>query len=102
MVGRVNQRAKENYWHGDCKTQMRLLLFGFNSSVEEGSRPTIQTQTHQENSHMSPKQQKKFRGVRRVNRRPRGWARWFREGLLDFEPRGGMRLRLALTPPRGP
>jgi hypothetical protein len=51
---------------------------------------------------MSPKQQRKFRGVRRVNRRPRGWARWFREGLLDFEPRGSMRLRLALTPPRSP
>ena len=46
---------------------------------------------------MSPKQQRKFRGIRRVNRRPRGWARWFRDGLLDLEPRGGMRLRLAIN-----
>jgi hypothetical protein len=50
---------------------------------------------------MSPKQQRKFRGIRRVNRRPRGWARWFRDGLLDMEPRGGMRLRLALNSTRG-
>jgi len=48
-------------------------------------------------SHMSPKQQRKFRGIRRVNRRPRGWARWFRDGLLELEPRGGMRLRLAIN-----
>jgi hypothetical protein len=50
---------------------------------------------------MSPKQQRKFRGIRRVNRRPRGWGRWFRDGLLDFEPRGSMRLRLALNCTRG-
>jgi hypothetical protein len=46
---------------------------------------------------MSPKQQRKFRGIRRLNRRPRGWSRWFRDGLLELEPRGGMRVRLAIS-----
>ena len=50
---------------------------------------------------MSPKQQRKFRGIRRVNRRPRGWGRWFRDGLFDLEPRGSVRLRLALHNTRG-
>ncbi len=50
---------------------------------------------------MSPKQQRKFRGIRRGNRRPRGWARWLRDGFLDFEPRGGMRLRLIVNGSRG-
>ena len=45
---------------------------------------------------MSPKQRRKFRGSRRVSRRPREWTRWFREGVLDLEPRGSVRLRSTL------
>ena len=46
---------------------------------------------------MSPKQQRKFRGFRRGFRRPRDWTRWFREGMLDAEPRGSVRLRTTLS-----
>jgi hypothetical protein len=46
---------------------------------------------------MSPKQRRKFRGARRGNRRPRDWTRWFREGVLDPESRGSLRLRTILT-----
>ena len=50
-----------------------------------------------EASDMSPKQQRKFRGFRRNFRRPRDWTRWFREGVLDAEPRGSVRLRTTLS-----
>lgn len=46
---------------------------------------------------MSPKQRRKFRGVRRGSRRLRDWTRWFRDGVLDPEPRGSFRLRTLLT-----
>ena len=46
---------------------------------------------------MSPKQRRKFRGSRQGNRRPRDWTRWFREGVLDAESRGSLRLRTILT-----
>lgn len=45
---------------------------------------------------MNPKQRRKLQGIRREFRRPRGWTRWFREGLLDAEPAGGVRLRTTL------
>ena len=44
---------------------------------------------------MSAKQRRKGRGSRRESRRPRGWTRWFREGLLEEEV-GGVRLRTTL------
>ena len=46
---------------------------------------------------MSPKQRRKFRGSRRSSRRPRDWTRWFREGTLELESRGGLRVRTLLT-----
>ena len=46
---------------------------------------------------MSPKQRRKSRGSRRASRRPRDWTRWFREGVLDTEARGSLRLRTILT-----
>jgi hypothetical protein len=46
---------------------------------------------------MSPKQRRKFRGFRRTSRRPRDWTRWHREGLLEPEARGSLRLRSVLT-----
>jgi hypothetical protein len=45
---------------------------------------------------MSAKQRRKLRGVRREFRRNREWTRWYREGLLDSEPQGGVRLRTTL------
>ena len=45
---------------------------------------------------MSPKQRRKSRGSRRVSCRPRDWTRWFREGMLEAEPRGSVRLRSTL------
>ena len=45
---------------------------------------------------MSAKRRRKFQGVRRDFHRPRGWTRWFREGLLDAGPIGGVRLRTTL------
>ncbi|MGE5754830.1 MAG: hypothetical protein ACM35G_03805, partial [Planctomycetaceae bacterium] len=46
---------------------------------------------------MNAKQRRKVHGVRREHRRPRGWTRWFREGLLEAEPvMGGVRLRTTL------
>ena len=45
---------------------------------------------------MSAKKRRKVHGVRREFRRPRGWARWFREGLFDDGPTGGTRLRAML------
>ena len=51
----------------------------------------------QEEIDMSPKQRRKFRGSRRTNRRPRDWTRWFREGVLETEARGSLRLRTILT-----
>ena len=46
---------------------------------------------------MSSKQRRKLYGVRRERRRPRGWTRWFHEGLMDTEGSGGgVRLRTIL------
>lgn len=52
---------------------------------------------------MSTKQRRKLYGVRRESRRPRGWTRWYRDGLLDAGPMGSMRLRTVLwsLPPNG-
>ena len=43
---------------------------------------------------MSSKQQHKYRGVRRLPRRSREWARWYQQGLLDLEVLRSARLRL--------
>lgn len=45
---------------------------------------------------MSIKQRRKLYGVRRECRRSRGWTRWYREGLFDLDPQGGVRLRNTL------
>jgi hypothetical protein len=45
---------------------------------------------------MSAKKRRKIYGVRRETRRPRGWTRWFNEGLLEAEMAGGIRLRTVL------
>ena len=39
---------------------------------------------------------RKGQGLRREHRRPRGWTRWYREGLLEAEPVSGVRLRTTL------
>src|SRR5262245_25368271 len=46
---------------------------------------------------MSPKQRRKYRGARRLNQRVRDWTRWYREGLIDAESRGSLRLRMLLA-----
>jgi hypothetical protein len=45
---------------------------------------------------MSAKKRRKIYGVRRETRRPRGWTRWFNEGLLETDMAGGVRLRTVL------
>ncbi len=45
---------------------------------------------------MSSKQRRKMYGIRRERRRPRGWTRWFNEGMLEAEAAGGVRLRTVL------
>lgn len=52
---------------------------------------------------MSIKQKRKLYGIRRESRRPRGWTRWYRDGLLEAEPLGSVRLRTVLwgLPPKG-
>jgi hypothetical protein len=45
---------------------------------------------------MSAKKRRKVYGVRRETRRPRGWTRWFNEGLLDIDVAGSVRLRSVL------
>jgi hypothetical protein len=45
---------------------------------------------------MSAKRRRKIYGVRRETRRPRGWTRWFQEGLFETEAAGGIRLRTVL------
>jgi hypothetical protein len=47
---------------------------------------------------MSAKQRRKIYGIRRETRRPRGWTRWFHEGMLNAEGEGagGVRLRTTL------
>jgi hypothetical protein len=45
---------------------------------------------------MSAKKRRKTLRVRREHARPRGWARWFRDGLLDAGPVGGVRIRTTL------
>ena len=45
---------------------------------------------------MSAKKRRKVYGVRRETRRPRGWTRWFNEGLLDLDVAGSVRLRSVL------
>ncbi len=47
---------------------------------------------------MSAKQRRKIYGIRRERRRPRGWTRWFNEGMLEAgaEATGGVRLRTTL------
>ncbi|MGP0069828.1 MAG: hypothetical protein ACLQGP_40280 [Isosphaeraceae bacterium] len=45
---------------------------------------------------MSPKKRRKIYGVRRESRRPRGWTRWFHEGLLEADPAASVRLRTVL------
>jgi hypothetical protein len=49
---------------------------------------------------MSAKKRRKVFGVRRETRRPRGWTRWFHEGLLEAEPAGSVRLRTVLWGPK--
>jgi hypothetical protein len=41
---------------------------------------------------MSPKKRRKVQVTRRESRRPRGWTRWFREGLLEGDTQAGVRL----------
>jgi hypothetical protein len=48
---------------------------------------------------MSSKQQHKFRGIRRITRRSREWARWYRQGLFDLEVPRSARLRLLIGGP---
>lgn len=45
---------------------------------------------------MSPKKRRKIYGVRRETRRPRGWTRWFMEGLMETESSGSVRVRTVL------
>jgi hypothetical protein len=45
---------------------------------------------------MSAKKRRKIYGVRRETRRPRGWTRWFQEGLFESEPHGSIRLKTVL------
>ena len=46
---------------------------------------------------MSSKQRRKLYGIRRERRRPRGWTRWFHEGLIEAEAaQAGVRLRTIL------
>ncbi|MCA1684397.1 MAG: hypothetical protein LC745_00120, partial [Planctomycetia bacterium] len=45
---------------------------------------------------MSAKKRRKIHGLRREFRRPRGWTRWHRDGLLDGGSAGGVRLRTTL------
>jgi hypothetical protein len=45
---------------------------------------------------MSAKKRRKVYGVRRETRRPRGWTRWFNEGLFDIDLPGSVRLRSVL------
>jgi len=47
-------------------------------------------------STMSAKRRRKVYGVRRESRRPRGWTRWFHEGLLEADLAGSVRLRTVL------
>ena len=39
---------------------------------------------------MSAKKRRKVFGVRRETRRPRGWTRWFHEGLFESETAGSV------------
>ena len=50
---------------------------------------------------MSAKKRRKLQGIRREFRRPRGWTRWFRDGLLDDTTAGGVRLSTTLWGARG-
>jgi len=45
---------------------------------------------------MGSKKRRKLYGVRRETRRPRGWTRWFNEGLLETDAAGSIRLRTVL------
>jgi hypothetical protein len=47
-------------------------------------------------ANMSAKQRRKVYGIRRETRRPRGWTRWFHEGMLEAENTGSVRLRTTL------
>jgi hypothetical protein len=49
---------------------------------------------------MNAKKRRKVFGVRRETRRPRGWTRWFHEGLFEAEAAGSIRLRTVLWGPR--
>jgi hypothetical protein len=49
---------------------------------------------------MSAKKRRKVFGVRRETRRPRGWTRWFNEGLFEAEASGSIRLRTVLWGPK--
>ena len=49
---------------------------------------------------MSAKRRRKIYGVRRETRRPRGWTRWFQEGLFETEAAGGIRLSHGAVGPK--
>jgi hypothetical protein len=49
---------------------------------------------------MSAKKRRKVFGVRRETRRPRGWTRWFHEGLFEADASGSIRLRTVLWGPK--
>ena len=59
-------------------------------------------QINSEALNMSAKKRRKIHGIRREFRRPRGWTRWYLDGLLDEGPMGGVRLCTTLwgTPGR--
>ena len=48
---------------------------------------------------MSTKKRRKVHGTRRETRRPRGWTRWFRDGLLEGETLGVARLSTTIWGP---
>jgi hypothetical protein len=72
------------------------MTFGMRLAILEIAHLPFPRDLDSEVPHMSARKRRKIQGVRREHRRPRGWTRWFRDGLLEAEPAGGVRLRTTL------
>ena len=68
--------------------------------VAKGYNVTDTSPFHPTEWTMNAKKRRKVFGVRRETRRPRGWTRWFHEGLFEAEASGSIRLRTVLWGPK--
>ena len=94
----IRRGDPEPFFHGFLSL-VSVLLRGVEMSVprQRSCSPVVLFPTE---ATMSAKKRRKIYGVRRETRRPRGWTRWFQEGLFETESANSIRLRTVLWGPK--